>query len=792
MRILFASELRKRFTWAVFALFALIAVVSLPHSAYADESNPFLRSGVHTDWESRTVLPDYAQRLYDALEGGSDLDDRSTPNYLIDSKYFSYSAAGDDEIWQHTRYSSLMSLLHITYSDNTERKLVGQELTIQAYTAWAAFRRDHPEVFWLNGMFYYGLGESGTFPGYMDYYLFLRGNVCGDVRLPRFAKTDEYAAGRYGSDQIGSQRIRQGIDLRDKAVAEALASIPAGATDAEKVEAINAFLCQRNTYNKALEAQLNTTGLNYSSNDWECLRCLNPLVGTKGDASIEWVGDSKEEKPVATVPAAPTSEGFAAAFKVLCDAADVDCVIEDGTIDLGISPCKSLLQSVQYSKSTVSHQWNSVEIDGLWYGVDVALNASAYELDPSADAPYLLVGSDTVVDGLAYGASHSTESRGMSSAETDLSKPPKSKPRYNNGPVLTNQAYTAAPFRFKASSAVTGGSYGTRMAAASELAKSFTFMLDGAPVTDGHWEWIDAKPMANDTDDFFLAMRYVDDDGVQADGSPRTLATALVPFSIERKTVKVSLDGAAIASKIIDGSAQATFSTPPTLTGVLAGDNVVLKTEAYFEDAEAGAEKDVIVTYRLMGADACHYKLTTPSVTMYAAADIIDPDHPFDPNKGSTDANKPSNPSVPGVSAEPTGTPSGATSTSGSKPTASGSTSAQKPLASTGNPSAKPTLAKPKMKATKIVRLKSAKKKLTVTWKKAAGTTSGYQIQYALDKKFKKSAKTKYVKGASKQSAKLTSLKAKKKYYVRVRTVYKKGGKTYYGPWSAVKSARTK
>ena len=69
---------------------------------------------------------------------------------------------------------------------------------------------------------------------------------------------------------------------------------------------------------------------------------------------------------------------------------------------------------------------------------------------------------------------------------------------------------------------------------------------------------------------------------------------------------------------------------------------------------------------------------------------------------------------------------------------------------------------------------------------------SGYQVQCATDKKFKKNKKTQYVKGKAKRSAKITKLKAKKKYYVRVRTVYKVGGKTFYSSWSAAKTVRVK
>ena len=80
-----------------------------------------------------------------------------------------------------------------------------------------------------------------------------------------------------------------------------------------------------------------------------------------------------------------------------------------------------------------------------------------------------------------------------------------------------------------------------------------------------------------------------------------------------------------------------------------------------------------------------------------------------------------------------------------------------------------------KVKAPSKVKLTSAKngkdKKLTVKWKKVTGA-KGYQLQYAINKKFKKkksiqTKKTKYT---------IKKLKKKKTYYIRVRA-YKMNGK---------------
>jgi len=74
----------------------------------------------------------------------------------------------------------------------------------------------------------------------------------------------------------------------------------------------------------------------------------------------------------------------------------------------------------------------------------------------------------------------------------------------------------------------------------------------------------------------------------------------------------------------------------------------------------------------------------------------------------------------------------------------------------------------------------------------AKSRISGYQIQLATDKKFTKNKKTVNVKGYKKVSRKVKRLKAKKKYYIRIRTYKTVSGKNYYSGWSKVKTAKTR
>ena len=101
-----------------------------------------------------------------------------------------------------------------------------------------------------------------------------------------------------------------------------------------------------------------------------------------------------------------------------------------------------------------------------------------------------------------------------------------------------------------------------------------------------------------------------------------------------------------------------------------------------------------------------------------------------------------------------------------------------------------------KPKATRISSLKAGSKKFTVKWKKQATQTTGYQVQVATNKKFKKNKKTVTIKKQKTTKATVKKLKAKKKYYVRVRTykTVKINGKSIriYSGWSKAKTVTTK
>ena len=101
------------------------------------------------------------------------------------------------------------------------------------------------------------------------------------------------------------------------------------------------------------------------------------------------------------------------------------------------------------------------------------------------------------------------------------------------------------------------------------------------------------------------------------------------------------------------------------------------------------------------------------------------------------------------------------------------------------------TTAVAKPNSAKIKKATGSKKAIALTWAKVKGV-KGYQIQLATDKKFKKNKKTVTIKKQKTTKTTVKKLKAKKKYFVRIRTYKTVNGKKVYSSWSKAKTVKTK
>lgn len=99
-------------------------------------------------------------------------------------------------------------------------------------------------------------------------------------------------------------------------------------------------------------------------------------------------------------------------------------------------------------------------------------------------------------------------------------------------------------------------------------------------------------------------------------------------------------------------------------------------------------------------------------------------------------------------------------------------------------------------KGTKLKKVSAGKKGFTAKWSRQKTQTTGYQVQYSQKKNFKSGAKTVTIGKTKTAAKKVTGLKKKKTYYVRIRTykTVKISGKkaNVVSAWSSAKKVKTK
>ncbi len=324
-----------------------------------DSSNVVnLKNGTYEKWIDRINIPQYAVDFYNSMAEAADND--GDKDWLIDD------AKGSVEITtiEGTAKSQEDAL-------NQIRDRFNNEVVVNIQAAFAAFDRDYPEVFWLSG--------KNTQTATWDY--FEDGSYTATTY---FKKSDAWS-----SEYTSSTQVKAAIVKRNQAVASILSG--ATGTDAEKIAYFNSWLTANNAYN--------TDMINKGDCIDSAFECLSALTGRKGTAG-------------------PVCEGYARAFKVLCDQSGIGCTLVDG-----------------YARTSYGggeeHMWNYVKADGIWYGTDVTWNDPVVDgRDTEGTEDYLLVGADTVVGGRKFISSHPVSNR-----------PTALGIAFTNGPEISSQAY---------------------------------------------------------------------------------------------------------------------------------------------------------------------------------------------------------------------------------------------------------------------------------------------------------------------------------------------------------------
>lgn len=285
---------------------------------------------------------------------GSQLKEPEAAIYYMIEDYMKYAeelydgAAGSSS-WTQSFSIEFSGLDYEEYSDFAID--VGNELDIYSEMAREAFSLDHPEYdlkcLSIRGEPYYR--DSSAIVDDVKLY---SGTILYDITF-RIRSSGE-------STDHPSYIIHKYHELMDTADSLNLQRD----TNFETVKAIHDYLCENTEYSADQE-------------DW--------LTNTAYGAVLEKQANCN---------------GYARAFKVLCDYYDIPCVIVAGS-DL-TSDC--IGNTVIYNEDELrQHMWNLVQMeDGEWYGVVVDADAR------NSSDDYLLVGSETTLEegGSSFGDSY--------------------------------------------------------------------------------------------------------------------------------------------------------------------------------------------------------------------------------------------------------------------------------------------------------------------------------------------------------------------------------------------------
>lgn len=279
------------------------------------------------------------------------------------------------------------------------------DMTSAAKDATAAFDRDRSDIFWTSG---YDLTTFSTQNGSRiegSYYLIAGTYTVGvEITLPISV-----------SWASGGRSIPADERTVDAAIDEVIPTIPAGADRYTQLKTVHDWLTENNAYNSAAAS----AGSGLDGTPWEAISALTNDDGLQ-----------------------PVCEGYARAFKLICDRLDIPCVLVSGV--------------ATNSAGSGAHMWNYVQMDDSnWYAVDVTWddptvsgasgNVSGYERDT-----YFLVGSNTPVDGTATFAENHTAHNNdfITSGHYAFSYPNLETERYEQKPPITGTVTISGEAKF--------------------------------------------------------------------------------------------------------------------------------------------------------------------------------------------------------------------------------------------------------------------------------------------------------------------------------------------------------
>ena len=224
-------------------------------------------------------------------------------------------------------------------SDELNRE--ANELAQALIDAFSALKPEHPELFWLTGVSVHVSGNSAGLTMTMT---------------PKLGY----------NWSTGSRRIADDSAALSAAVKQLAAQAAARNGAYEQLLYVHDWLTEHNVYNEAAAAR----GADCDYLPWTPLSALTDV-------------------------SQPVCEGYAKAFKMVCDELGVPCILVGGYYN------------------GAGHAWDQVKLGGRWYAVDATIDDPIVSgvrsvVSGAESRKNFLVGANTLVDGVAFSRSHLT------------------------------------------------------------------------------------------------------------------------------------------------------------------------------------------------------------------------------------------------------------------------------------------------------------------------------------------------------------------------------------------------
>lgn len=255
--------------------------------------------------------------------------------------------------------------------------------------AIAAFKRDHCEVFWVDFS-----------------KLRMRANSQGGAwHVNLTPNGNNY----FISDFTDAAQVTAACSEFDASLAAIMEYVDKNSGKVAKLEAAHDWLIRNNSYN---------TGT-FSGSTFES---YSAIIGHNE-------GNGR-----------PVCEGYAKAFKVICDELGIPCVCITG---MGFSSGRGEL-----------HMWNAVKLNNAWYAVDITWD-DPLGIVTGVNDDFFLVGSDTVCRGEAFSKSHAPDAY-ITASITKFAYPTLNSEKFSVGSTVKK---SAGMENFKKTAAYTTGMF---------------------------------------------------------------------------------------------------------------------------------------------------------------------------------------------------------------------------------------------------------------------------------------------------------------------------------------------